>query len=114
MQKLAATRPAALNRQSVHAPPSVIRPAGKCRAAVRGFARSNSRSAIRLNDMAQVRAQTIAARMSKKILQPGQPRLSRAATAIEARAKGKAKMVWGNLMNSDHFRSCWNRARIQL
>ena len=78
-----------------------------------GFSRSNSRSAIRLNDMAQVRAQTIAARMSKKILQPGQPRLSRAATAIEAKAKGSAKMVWGNLMNSDHFRNCWNRERIQ-
>ncbi len=36
--------------------------------------------------------------------QPGQPRFSRAAMAIAARANGSAKMVWENLTNSPHLR----------
>ena len=80
-----------------------ICPAGKWRLAVRGFNASNLRSAMRLNAMAQVRAQTMAARISPKILQPGQPRLSRAATAIAASANGRAKTVCGKRTNEAHF-----------
>src|SRR5665213_446982 len=92
-----------LAMQSVHAAASEILPAGRWRDAVRGFALSNSRSAMRLKAMAQVRAQTIDARISKNILQPGQPRLSRAATAIEAMAKGRAKTVCESLIKSNHL-----------
>ena len=58
---------------------------------------------MRLNAMAQVRAQTIAARISPKILQPGQPRLSRAATIIAASANGSAKTVCEKRTNEPHF-----------
>ena len=58
---------------------------------------------MRLNAMAQVRAQTIAARTSPNIRQPGQPRLSRAATAIAASANGRAKTVCGKRTKEAHF-----------
>src|SRR5581483_7827037 len=54
---------------------------------------------MRLKDIAQVRAQTIAVRIRRNVRQPGQPRSSRAAKAMEARAKGRAKTVWLSLMN---------------
>src|ERR1044071_9469243 len=41
--------------------------------------------------------------MSPKVRQPGQPRLSRAATTIEASAKGKAKTVWLRRTKEAHF-----------
>src|SRR5713101_7049535 len=63
---------------------------------------------MRLKDMAQVRAQTIAARIKPNVRQPGQPRWSRAATAIAAKANGKAKTVCENLTNSAHLRSVPN------
>ena len=64
---------------------------------------------MRLKAMAQVRAQTIAARISPNVRQPGQPRLSRAATAIAARANGRAKTVWENFTKEAHF---WRVANI--
>jgi hypothetical protein len=45
-----------------------------------GFSASNRRSAIRLNAIAQVRAQAIAATTSRNNRQPGQPWFPRAAT----------------------------------
>jgi hypothetical protein len=48
---------------------------------------------MRLNAMAQVRAQTIATKIKPNFCQPGQPRLLRAATAIAAKANGNAKTV---------------------
>src|SRR5208282_4758248 len=60
---------------------------------------------MRLKAMAQVRAQTIAARIRPKIFQPGQPRLSRAATNIAASANGSAKTVCEKRTNPPHFRS---------
>src|SRR5258706_4887393 len=59
---------------------------------------------MRLNAIGQVRAQIIAARMSPNFFQPGHPRFSRAATAMEASANGRAKTVWLNFTNSAHFR----------
>src|SRR6266508_82744 len=85
-RKLAAMNPATLNAHNDQAPASETRPVGRWRIAVRGLAWSNSRSAIRLNAMAQVRAQTIAARIRPNVRQPGQPFRSRAATTIDARA----------------------------
>src|SRR5262245_20630067 len=76
--------------------------------AVRGLAASYRRSTIRLKLMAQVRAQTIAARIRRNLVTPGQPRSSRAAMAIEARANGKAKTVWEIFTNSPHFCSVRN------
>ena len=78
----------------------LILPEGKGREAVRGFNASNLRSTMRLNAIAQVRAQTIATRISVKVRHPGQPRSSRAATTIAARAKGRAKIVWESFINS--------------
>src|SRR6185295_10883371 len=59
---------------------------------------------MRLNAIAQVRAQTMAARMSRNFCHPGQPFVSRAATTIEASANGNAKTVWENRTNSAHLR----------
>ena len=89
--------------QSAIALASEICPAGRWRLAVRGFSASNLRSTMRLNAIAQVRAQTIAARISPKVRQPGQPRLSRAATIIAASANGRAKTVCENRTNEAHF-----------
>ena len=58
---------------------------------------------MRLNAIAHVRAQTIAARINPQILQPGQPRLSRAATTMAASANGSAKIVCENRTNDPHF-----------
>jgi hypothetical protein len=58
---------------------------------------------MRLKLIAHVRAQTIAARISPKVLQPGQPRWSRAATTIAANAKGKAKAVCEKRTNESHL-----------
>src|SRR5580693_953599 len=58
---------------------------------------------MRLNAIAQVRAQTMAVRISAKVFHPGQPWVSRAATAIEASAKGRAKTVWESLTKPAHF-----------
>src|SRR5579859_2081467 len=82
-----------------------ICPVGKWRLAVRGLSASNLRSTMRLNAMAQVRAQTMAARISRNFSQPGQPRLSRAATIIAASANGSAKTVCGKRTKLPHFRS---------
>jgi hypothetical protein len=54
---------------------------------------------MRLNDMAQVRAQNIAARISRNVRQPGQPWFPRAATAMEATANGSANTVCDSLTN---------------
>jgi hypothetical protein len=58
---------------------------------------------MRLKAIAQVRAQTIAARTSPNVRQPGQPRLSRAATAMAASANGRAKTVCGKRTKEAHF-----------
>ncbi len=63
-----ATNPAAERTHSKMALASEICPAGRCRLAVRGLSASNFRSTMRLNAIAQVRAQTIAARISPKHL----------------------------------------------
>src|SRR5262245_15428763 len=85
-KKLAATNPAAEIAHRITAFGKLISPVGKCREAVRGFAASNFRSTILLKLIAQVRAETIAVSMSRKVCQPGQPRFSRAAISIAARA----------------------------
>src|SRR5213594_1432549 len=97
------TRPKPLSKQSTQALAKEISPVGRCRLAVRGFALSKGRSTIRLNAIAQVRAQTMAARIKPKVRQPGQPRWSRAATAMEASAKGSAKTVWDSLTKEAHL-----------
>ncbi len=58
---------------------------------------------MRLNAIAHVRAQTIAARISPKVRQPGQPRCARAATTIAASANGSAKTVCEKRTNEPHF-----------
>src|SRR5450631_3152206 len=82
---------------------SEICPVGRCRFAVRGFSASNLRSTMRLKAIAHVRAQTIAAMISPKVRQPGQPRLSRAATTIAASANGSAKTVCEKRTNEAHL-----------
>jgi hypothetical protein len=54
---------------------------------------SNLRSTTRLKAMAQVRAETMAARISPKVRHPGHPELARAATAMAAKANGSANTV---------------------
>src|SRR5689334_16635553 len=58
---------------------------------------------MRLNDIAQVRAVSTAPTMRRNNRQPGQPRVSRAATVIEASANGSAKTVCESLTNSPHL-----------
>jgi hypothetical protein len=58
---------------------------------------------MRLNAIAHVRAQIIATRINPNTRHPGHPRLSRAATAIAAKANGSAKTVCENLTNEAHF-----------
>ena len=82
-----------LSPQDSQALAKLIWPLGKWRMAVRGLAASNLRSTIRLKAIAHVRAQTIAARINRKIRQPGHPLFSREAIAIDANAKGNAKTV---------------------
>src|SRR5262245_2289114 len=89
--------------QSKTALPRLICPAGRCRLAVRGLSASNLRSTMRLNAMAHVRAHTIATRIKPNVFQPGQPRLSRAATHIAASAKGNAKIVCEKRTNESHL-----------
>ena len=102
-RKLKKTRPKPLSAHSAHALASEICPVGKWRFAVRGFSLSNSRSTIRLNAIAQVRAQSIAARIRPNVRQPGQPRWSRAATTMDANANGSAKMVWEKRTKDSHL-----------
>src|SRR5262245_50620731 len=92
-----------LRMQSNHALTREISPVGRCRPAVRGFPRSKSRSTIRLKAIAQVRAQTIAARMRLKVLHPGHPRWARAATTIDASANGSANTVCESLTKLPHL-----------
>src|SRR2546429_2889213 len=66
---------------------------------------------MRLKVIAQVRAQSIAARIRPNVRQPGQPRWSRAATTMEARANGSAKTVWENLTNEAHLMNAENIER---
>src|SRR5580698_7751718 len=96
-------KPTAARAHNVTALARLIWPAGRWRPAVRGLAASNFRSTMRLKDMAQVRAQTIAARINQKMRQPGQPWVSRAATAMEASAKGSAKTVCDSLTKPAHL-----------
>jgi hypothetical protein len=58
---------------------------------------------MRLNAIAHVRAQTIAAKISPQILHPGHPRVSRDATTIAASANGSANTVCENRTNDPHF-----------
>ena len=58
---------------------------------------------MRLKDMAHVRASTIATTIRQNNRQPGQPRLPRAATVIEASANGSAKTVCEIFTNSPHL-----------
>src|SRR5215470_2142304 len=58
---------------------------------------------MRLKAIAQVRAQTIAVRISPRARQPGQPRLSRAATVIAANANGRANSVCEKRTNDAHL-----------
>jgi len=52
---------------------------------------------MRLNAIAHVRAPNHAGQIKNELPQPGQPRLSLAATTIAARAKAAQKSVWENL-----------------
>ena len=113
------TNKAPLRMQSVQALAREIVPAGRCRLRVRGLAASNLRSTIRLKAMAQVRAVTMAIRISPNNFQPGQPRskatraacsasgrrawAARAASTVAAMAKGRAKTVCDNFTKSAHF-----------
>src|SRR5712691_4525477 len=99
-QKLAANKPKPDRIHKMVALSRLICPVGSGRPAVRGFNASNLRSTMRLKDIAHVRAQTIAAKINANVRQPGQPRWSRAATTMAARAKGRAKIVWESLTNS--------------
>lgn len=101
MNQLTATKPAALRQVNAQALANVIWPVGKCRLAVRGLRASNSRSTMRLNPIAAVRAQTIAARINPTTRPPGHPR---AATTIAANANGNANTVCENRTNSKYFR----------
>src|SRR5688572_26907005 len=96
-------KPVAEVAHRIHALAIEIWPAGKWRFCVRGFLASKWRSTMRLKAIAHVRAQKTAATMRKNKRHPGQPRWSRAATAIEASAKGSAKTVWEIFTNSAHF-----------
>src|ERR687889_1556794 len=71
------------------------RPAGMARAAVRGFAASNSRSAIRLKAIAAERAPTIAGVIQSACQTVGSPDAlkPRAASTAPRKAKGSAKSV---------------------
>ena len=71
-------------------------PVTKWRCFVLGFRPSSFRSTIRLKIMAQVRAVTIANKMSENNLQPGQPFSGAEATTIDAKANGRAKTVCEN------------------
>jgi hypothetical protein len=93
-----AKNPAAAPITKHQAPVTEICPMGKCLPAVRGFSASNLRSTIRLKLIAAVRAQTIAAKISKKVRHPGQP-----ATNIDAKAKGNANSVWEKRTNPKYF-----------
>jgi hypothetical protein len=53
--------------------------------------------------MAQVLAQTIAARTKPNVRNPGHPRFCRAAIAIAANANGSANTVWLNLTKEPHL-----------
>ena len=101
--QLAAVSPAPEIAHNKTALVSEISPAGRWRLVVRGLSASNLRSTMRLKAIAQVRAQIIARRMSPNVRQPGQPRLSRAATHIAASAKGKAKTVCEKRTKEAHF-----------
>src|SRR5215213_7296213 len=63
---------------------------------------------MRLKAMAQVRAQTMAARIRPNLFQPGHPRFSRAASAIAAKANGSANIVCEKRTNSPHLRTVEN------
>src|SRR5262245_50111192 len=58
---------------------------------------------MRLNAIAHVRAQTIAARINPNVRQPGQPRSSRDATSMAASANGSAKIVCEKRTKPPHF-----------
>ena len=72
-------------------------PAGKARVFVRGFSASNSRSAIRLNVIAALRAPTMATISQKSCRSVGQPRT---ASNAPVRAKGRAQTECSNLIIS--------------
>ena len=105
MNHVVTTSPNAAPITNPQASSTPMAPDGRCRAAVRGFRASNRRSAIRLNPIAAVRAQTMAARVKMKIRQPGQPPPSRDATAMLASANGNAKTVCEKRTNAKYFRT---------
>ena len=107
MNHVTKTNPAALKYVSAMAFARLMRPDGKCRCAVRGFNASSRRSTMRLNPIAVVRAQTIAARISRNVRHPGHPRSVLAATTIDANANGSANTVCEKRTNSKYFR-IWN------
>ena len=76
-------------------------PAGKARIFVRGFSASNSRSAMRLNVIAALRAPTMATISQKSCGSVGQPRT---ASNAPVSAKGKAKTECSNLIISSVVR----------
>jgi hypothetical protein len=93
---------------NIHAKRRSSRPAGKARAAVRGFAASISRSAIRLKVIAADRAPTIATviqmsfEIQKLAVWGG---MLRAASAAPKKAKGSANSVCSILIISSVIRS---------
>ena len=101
--KLIATNAVALKMQSVQALATDICPVGKWRPAVLGFSASNLRSTIRLNDIAHVLAVATAPTISKNNFHPGHPRVSFAASTMDAIAKGIANTVCDSFTNSPHL-----------
>src|SRR5262245_52643989 len=105
-----ATKPPAQTSAKSQTAASEIWPVGRCRVAVRGFAASYRRSAIRLNAIAVLRANTMHMRMPSKSrpnswYENGSSRhLSRQANAALVSANGKAKTVWLKRINSNRRR----------
>ena len=80
---------------------SLMRPAGRGRAAVRGFWASRRRSMMRLADMARVRADAIATVIQRNGASVGRPS---EASIMPRYAKGRAKTVCSNRMESSRRR----------
>src|SRR5208282_1740674 len=87
------TKSPAESAQKAAADATETRPAGMSRSFVRGFRASMSRSAIRLNAIADERAPTIAPTIQKRVGRGGTPP---DANTAERSAKGSAKTVWEN------------------
>ena len=101
------TKTAQLKTKNIQAVDTLIRPLLRGRAAVRGLTASMARSAMRLNVMAALRAETMQMTMSPSWSRCGQPRPSMLRPARNAAiiANGRAKTEWGNFTISAQTRA---------